>query len=78
MVELDAAGIACSAGAACGATTVEPSHVLLAMGMTLEQAASTLRFSLGHDTTADDIDRVLEVLPTNVERSRAQQLVAAQ
>jgi cysteine desulfurase len=77
LAELDATGIACSAGAACGATTVEPSHVLLAMGLTLEQAACTLRFSLGHDTTADDIDRMLEVLPAIVERARAQQMVPA-
>jgi cysteine desulfurase len=74
---LDEVGIACSAGAACGATTVEPSHVLLAMGLSLEQAASTLRFSLGHDTSADDIDRVLHLLPAIVERSRAGNMVAA-
>jgi cysteine desulfurase len=71
LADLDEAGIACSAGAACGATTVEPSHVLLAMGISLEQAASTLRLSLGHDTSADDIDDVIERLPAIVERSRA-------
>lgn len=71
LADLDEAGIACSAGAACGATTVEPSHVLLAMGISLEQAASTLRFSLGHETTADDIDHVIGRLPAIVERSRA-------
>ena len=59
LADLDAAGIACSAGAACGATTLEPSHVLLAMGVPLERAAATLRFSLGPDTTAADIDYVL-------------------
>jgi cysteine desulfurase len=75
--DLDAAGVACSAGAACGATTIEPSHVLLAMGLPLEAAASTLRFSLGHDTTAADIDYVLEVLPPIVARSRASRPVAA-
>jgi cysteine desulfurase len=68
---LDEAGIACSAGAACGATTLEPSHVLLAMGVPLERAVSTLRFSVGHETTASDIDGVLAALPAIVERSRA-------
>jgi cysteine desulfurase len=71
LADLDEAGIACSAGAASGATTVEPSHVLLAMGIALEQAASTLRLSLGHETTAADIDYVIERLPAIVERSRA-------
>lgn len=75
--DLDDAGIACSAGAACGATTVEPSHVLLAMGITLEQATATLRFSVGHSTTEDDIEVVLRELPTIVERSRAKRLVPA-
>ncbi len=75
--DLDAVGIACSAGAACGATTVEPSHVLLAMGVTLEQAASTLRLTIGHEITTGDIDYALSVLPAIVERSRATQLAAA-
>jgi cysteine desulfurase len=70
-------GIACSAGSACGGTTVEPSHVLLAIGMSLERAVSTLRFSLGAETTDGDIDRLLDVLPAIVERSRASRLVAA-
>jgi cysteine desulfurase len=74
---LDDAGIACSAGAACGATTVEPSHVLLAIGISLEQAASTLRFSLGHDTTASEIDYVIERLPAIVSASRAKRMVPA-
>ena len=57
--DLDHAGVACSAGAACGATTIEPSHVLLAMGVPLARAVSTLRFSVGHETTTADIDYVL-------------------
>ncbi len=72
--DLDAAGIALSAGAACGATTLEPSHVLLAMDVPLEQAAATLRFSLGHDSTGADIDYALDVLPAVVERSRSKRL----
>lgn len=75
--DLDEAGIACSAGAACGATTIEPSHVLLAMGISLEQAASTLRLTLGRDTTAEDVDHLLTQLPPIVERSRARNRVAA-
>jgi cysteine desulfurase len=75
--DLDDAGVACSAGAACGATTIEPSHVLLAMGLSLEDAASTLRLTPGHDTTEEDIDYVLSVLPAIIERSRATQLAHA-
>jgi cysteine desulfurase len=74
---LDAAGIACSAGAACGATTLEPSHVLLAIGVPLERAIATLRFSLGHDTTDADIDGVLAALPAIVERSRTKRASGA-
>jgi cysteine desulfurase len=77
LADLDAAGIACSAGAACGATTIEPSHVLIAMGVPIERAVSTLRFSVGHETTDADIDAVLEVLPAIIERSRAGRLAAA-
>jgi cysteine desulfurase len=77
LADLDGAGVACSAGAACGATTIEPSHVLLAMGMSLERAASTLRFSLGHTTTAEEIDRVVEVMPGIVDKSRRAHSVAA-
>jgi cysteine desulfurase len=67
---LDAEGIACSAGAACGATTVEPSHVLLALGIPLDRAVATLRFSIGHETTDADIDYVFDRLPAIIERSR--------
>ena len=77
LADLDAAGIACSAGAACGATTIEPSHVLIAMDVPPERAVSTLRFSAGHETTEADINEVLQRLPAIVERSRAHRLVAA-
>jgi cysteine desulfurase len=77
LADLDAAGIACSAGAACGATTIEPSHVLIAMGVPLERAVATLRFSVGHETSDADIDYVLERLPEIVKRSRAVRLAAA-
>jgi len=74
---LDAAGIACSAGAACGATTIEPSHVLLAMDIPLQRAISTLRFSVGHETTAADVRRVVDCLPAIVGCSRAARLESA-
>lgn len=69
--DLDHAGIMVSAGAACNATTIEPSHVLIACGLPLETAAATLRFTFGPDTTPADIDETLRVLPAIVERSRA-------
>lgn len=67
---LDAAGIACSTGSACTSGVPEPSHVLLAMGVDSGTARGTLRFSLGRDSTPDDVDALLEVLPGVVERAR--------
>ncbi len=68
---LDLAGIAVSTGSACAAGSVEPSHVLLALGRDETAAKSAIRFSVGRDTTDQEIDRVLEVLPRVVERVRA-------
>lgn len=70
VMNLDLEGIAVSTGSACSEGNVEPSHVLLAMGLSKEQAVSSLRFSLGRFTRKEDIDRVLEVLPGVVERIR--------
>ncbi len=70
VMNLDLEGIAVSTGSACSEGNVEPSHVLLAMGLSKEQAVSSLRFSLGRFTEKEDIDRVLEVLPGVVERIR--------
>ncbi|GAA2105638.1 cysteine desulfurase family protein [Microlunatus panaciterrae] len=67
---LDAAGIDCSAGSACSAGVSQPSHVLLAMGRTGREARSALRFSLGHSSTAADVQAVLAVLPEVVQRAR--------
>ncbi len=67
---LDEAGIMVSAGSACKATDVSPSHVLMALGLSAKEAKSSLRFSLGRGTTEADIDYVLEVLPSIVERLR--------
>ncbi|WP_067871110.1 cysteine desulfurase family protein [Nocardia vermiculata] len=74
---LDAAGIECSTGSACNAGVAAPSHVLIAMGVEPRRARGSLRFSLGHTTTRADIDRVLEVLPSVVERAEAAGLAGA-
>jgi cysteine desulfurase len=68
---LDAAGIDCSAGPACSAGVAEPSHVLIAMGRTGQQARSSLRFSLGHSSTTADVDTLVAALPEAVARARA-------
>ena len=68
---LDAAGIDVSTGSACSAGVSQPSHVLLAMGVSETDARSALRFSLGHSSTADDIDRLARALPDAVDRARA-------
>jgi cysteine desulfurase len=67
---LDDAGIAASAGSACNEETLEPSHVLLAMDVPLERAVGTLRLTISPQTTEDEIDRVLDLLPAIVEESR--------
>jgi cysteine desulfurase len=68
---LDARGIECSTGSACSAGVPQPSHVLLAMGCDAEQARHSLRFSLGHTSTAADVDAVVEAIGPAVERARA-------
>ena len=67
---LDAKGVECSTGSACSAGVAQPSHVLLAMGADAATARGSLRFSLGHTSTQDDVDRLIEVLPAAVERAR--------
>jgi cysteine desulfurase len=67
---LDQAGIACSSGSACQSGAVDPSHVLLAIGVPRELADASLRFSLGRASTDADVDAVLAVLPEAVERAR--------
>ncbi len=63
LMHLDLAGICCSGGSACSTGAVEPSHVLMAMGVDRPMALATIRFSMGHETTDADIDRVVEVFP---------------
>jgi cysteine desulfurase len=68
LVSLDLEGVAVSTGAACNAGAAEPSHVLLAMGRSHEDAAASLRFSLGRTTREADIDEALDVLARVIAR----------
>jgi cysteine desulfurase len=74
---LDLRGIATSAGSACTSGNVEPSHVLVAMGVPLDWAMGAVRFSLGRTTSADDVDYVAECLEPLVRRLRAAMPVGA-
>ena len=71
LIALDLEGIAVSTGSACSSGTLEPSHVLKAMGLGSARAQSSLRFSLGAGNTEAEIDRVLTVLPGLVQKLRA-------
>lgn len=68
---LDSKGICASSGSACTSGSLDPSHVLLAIGLPHEKAHGSLRISLGHFNTEDEVDYLLEVLPPIVERLRA-------
>jgi cysteine desulfurase len=70
LIALDLEGIAVSTGSACSSGTLDPSHVLRAMGLPPARVQSAIRFSLGPSTTGEEIDRVLEVLPRVVARVR--------
>jgi cysteine desulfurase len=70
LIALDLEGIAVSTGSACSSGTLEPSHVLRAMGFSAHRAQNSLRFSLGLFSTAEEIDYVLSVLPGLVEKLR--------
>jgi cysteine desulfurase len=67
---LDRAGVAASAASACASGAMEPSHVLLAMGVPKEQALGALRLSLGYASTEIDVDRALDVIPAAVRQLR--------
>jgi len=71
LISLDEHGIAVSSASACAAGRADPSHVLTAMGLTVEEASNSIRFSLGRYSRAEDVARLLEVLPPAVERLRA-------
>jgi cysteine desulfurase len=71
LVLMDAAGVCTSAGSACASGALEPSHVLLAMGLTPTEARGAVRFSLGHTTTPAEVDYALDVIPDLVRRLRS-------
>ncbi|MGC1583211.1 MAG: cysteine desulfurase family protein [Candidatus Acidiferrales bacterium] len=70
VIALDLRGVACSTGAACSSGAVEPSHVLKAIGLSPEEGRSSVRFSLGRDTTAEEIDYALGVIPVALDHLR--------
>jgi cysteine desulfurase len=74
---LDAAGIECSTGSACQAGVPQPSHVLLAMGMSDHKARGALRLTLGHTSTEADVDAFLAALPAAVERAQRAQVATS-
>lgn len=71
LLRLDMMGIAASSGSACTSGSLDPSHVILALGESYEKAHGSIRFTLGKDTTKKDIDYVLDVLPKIVSDLRA-------
>jgi cysteine desulfurase len=70
LMHLDLSGVAASSGSACSTGAVEPSHVLVAMGVPRELALGAIRFSLGRESTDEDVDRVAEVMPGVVAKVR--------
>lgn len=70
VIALDLKGLAVSTGAACSSGAVEPSHVLTAMGLSPDVARASLRFSLGKQTTAEDVEFALSILPETVAKLR--------
>ena len=70
VLRLDQAGIAASTGSACSSKSLEPSHVLLAIGLTPESAHGSLRITLGRDTTEEDVNYLITTLPRVVRDLR--------
>ncbi|MBI5238102.1 MAG: cysteine desulfurase NifS [Deltaproteobacteria bacterium] len=71
LLNLDMSGVAASSGSACTSGSLEPSHVLLAMGSTHELSHGSVRFSMGRNNTTEDIDYIIEIMPRIVERMRS-------
>ena len=78
LLSMDLAGIEASTGSACASGSLEPSHVLMATGVGPELAHGSIRFSLGWQTTEDDIDYILETLPPIIERLRVMSTLKTQ
>jgi cysteine desulfurase len=70
LLYLDAQGVRCSTGSACASSSLDPSHVILALGVSYEAAHGSLRFSLGRSTTKEQIDEVIRIMPGIVEKLR--------
>ena len=70
LLTLDHEGICASTGSACSSNSLEPSHVLLSIGLPVEKAHGSLRISLSHENTDEDVDYILEKLPEAVKKLR--------
>ena len=68
LLQLDLSGVAASSGSACTAGSIDPSHVLIAMGKSKEEAQSAIRFTLGKDTTEEEIDLAVQIIQQSVDR----------
>lgn len=77
LLYLDLAGIAVSTGSACASGSLDPSHVLLGIGVPIEYAHGSIRISMGRDTAEEDIDYMIEVLPGIIKRIRSMSTVDA-
>ncbi len=77
VIALDLRGFAVSSGAACSSGAVEPSHVLTAIGLPADRARASIRFSLGRDTTAEQVDALIEAVAASVAHLRRLSPVAA-
>ena len=77
LLGLDFAGICASSGSACSSASLEPSHVLLAIGLTAEMAQGSLRITLGRDNTEEDVDYLLSVLPDMIGKLRSMPSLSA-
>ena len=77
LLGLDLSGISASSGSACSSASLEPSHVLTAIGLTAEQAQGSLRLTLGVDNTDEEVDYLLDILPGLVHKLRGMPSLSA-